>query len=224
MQKSNGSSTASTRSRKSLRSIVTAFQNCSARIKLLYLMRIILMLFAVCVSAAIASAADVIEAVPYADGGTADQVLDFHWPGGTPKAAVLFIHGGSLQESGERRTSAAYANVCQPFVAENIACATIDYRLAPTHKWPAMPHDVAAAVRKVRQLIAARGVEAPLFLFGHSSGCHLAAIVGTDPKYLAQVGLRPSDIAGIIPMGCTLDRDDAAVRGLTAEKIRAAFS
>src|SRR5205085_11817015 len=62
-----------------------------------------------------------------------------------------------------------------------------------------------------------------LFLFGHSSGCHLAALVGTDGEYLAKHGLKTSDIAGVIAMGCTLDRDDAHVRGITADRIREPF-
>lgn len=167
-----------------------------------------------------AAGADVLKDIPYVENGGPDQVLDLYWPAATPNAVVLFIHGGSLQESGERRSSPAYAHVCEPFVAAGIACATMDYRLAPKHSWPAMPDDVAAAVVKVRQLVAARGGGPRLFLFGHSSGCQLAAVVGTNPAYLGRVGLKPSDLAGIIPMGCTLDREDAALRGLTAEQIR----
>lgn len=164
-------------------------------------------------------------AVPYVADGTADQVLDFYWPSGQPKATVLFIHGGSLQESGERRSSAMYAHVCEPFVAAGIACATMDYRLAPKHQWPAMPDDVAAAVAKVRELVAARGGDkSKVYLFGHSSGCHLAAIVATNPAHLAKAGLKPADLAGIVAMGCTLDREDAALRRLTAEQIRKPFA
>lgn len=173
----------------------------------------------------IAASAEVLKDVPYVANGGPDQVLDFYWPASAPKATVLFIHGGSLQESGDRRTTPVYAHVCDPFVAAGMACATMDYRLAPKHSWPAMPDDVAAAVVKVRELVAARGGDkAKLYLFGHSSGCQLAAIVGTNPAYLAKVGLKPADLAGIIPMGCTLDREDAALRGLTAEQIRKAFA
>lgn len=59
--------------------------------------------------------------------------------------------------------------------------------------------------------------------FGHSSGCHLAAVLGTNPDYLRTVRLPPSDIAGIILMGCTLDRDDAGIRKLSADAVRAGF-
>jgi acetyl esterase/lipase len=162
--------------------------------------------------------------VRYVDNGLPDQVMDTFWPSARPTAAVLFIHGGSLQEGGERRNDAAYRNVCVPFVRAAIACASMDYRLAPAHRWPAMPEDVASALAVFRKLAVAHGVDPKtIFLFGHSSGCHLAAIVATNQAYLETAGLQPSDLAGVIAMGCTLDREDAALRRLTAEQIRTPF-
>ncbi|HEY6136949.1 MAG TPA: alpha/beta hydrolase [Thermoanaerobaculia bacterium] len=162
--------------------------------------------------------------VPYVESPASEQRFDIFWPTGVPKATVLFIHGGSLNEGGERRSSPAYRNVCKPFVAAGIACASMDYRLFPSNKWPAMPEDVAAAVAALRPRIAERGGDpGRLFVFGHSSGCHLASLVAVDGEYLAKHGLKRSDIAGVIAMGCTLDRDDAQVRRLTAGQIRAAF-
>ncbi len=150
-------------------------------------------------------AAAIERAVPYVANGTTDQVLDLHVPAAKSFPTVIFIHGGSLQESGERRTSEIYAGVCPPLAAAGIGCATIDYRLAPSAKWPAMPQDAAAAVRWVKDHIAERGGDpSRLVLFGHSSGCQLAAVLGTNPKYLAGVGLKTSDIAGVVAMGCVL--------------------
>jgi acetyl esterase/lipase len=159
---------------------------------------------------------------PYVAGGSPDQVLDFDAPAGMKGyPTVIFIHGGSLQEGGERRTSPVYARVCEPFLAAGIGCATIDYRLAPTHKWPAMPLDVAAAVKWVKGRVAAAGGDAArLFVFGHSSGCHLAAILGANPKYLASVGLAPSDLAGVIAMGCVLAPLEQATTRFPIEELR----
>lgn len=153
-----------------------------------------------------------------------EQHLDFTWPGTGAAATVVFIHGGGLSESGERRDSPRYRRVCEPFVAAGIACATIDYRLAPGFRWPAMPRDAAAAVAKIRTLVAERGGDPDrLFLFGHSSGCHLAAILATDSSHLGSVGLAPGNIAGAVLMGCVLDNYDAALRGVTADEIRDGF-
>lgn len=160
--------------------------------------------------------------VAYVDPPHPEQHLDFHWPGPAANATVLFIHGGGLWESGERRSSPEYHGVCEPFLASGIACATMDYRLAPTFRWPAMPEDVVAAIVEVRELVRDRdGDPGRLFLFGHSSGCHLAAVVAGNVRYLGAAGLEPGDLAGIVAMGCTLDRYDAALRGLTAEDPRA---
>ena len=158
----------------------------------------------------------------YVDAGTADQVLDFDAPAGNKGfASVVFLHGGSLQESGERRSSPVYARVCEPFLASGIACATADYRLAPAHKWPAMPLDAAAAVKWVRTRAAALGGDpAKTFVFGHSSGCHLAAILGANQKYLTAVGLAPSDLAGVIAMGCVLAPLEQATTRFTIEELR----
>lgn len=163
--------------------------------------------------------------VPYVAGPHLEQHMDLHWSEGPFDATVLFVHGGGLDENGERRDSEPwYAHVCSTLAAHGVACATMDYRLFPGFSWPAMPLDVAAAVAAVRERVAGRGGDpGRLFLFGHSSGCHLVASVGMNPEYLASVNLDPSDLAGIVPMGCTLDRFDAAVRGATAETIRDGF-
>lgn len=151
--------------------------------------------------------------VAYVEGGGTDQRLDLYLPRTERFPTVIFIHGGSLSESGERRSSELYARVCEPFVASGIGCATMDYRLAPTHKWPAMPNDVAAAVKWVKTNIASRGGDpARIVLFGHSSGCQLAAAVGTNPEFLAGVGLDSSALAGVVAMGCTLAPLDQPLR------------
>lgn len=170
-----------------------------------------------------AQAADVLRDVPYVADPHPEQHLDFSWPAGAD-ATVLFIHGGGLSESGSRRSSATYRDVCVPFVDSGIACATMDYRLSPSFQWPVMPTDVAAAMVKVRELVGARGGDPDrLFLFGHSSGCTLAAVVSADPAHLERVGLAPSNLAGVIPMGCVLDNYDTALRERTADDIREGF-
>jgi acetyl esterase/lipase len=82
----------------------------------------------------------------------------------------------------------------------------MSYRLAPEHAWPAMPRDVASAFAWVKENISERGGNPDrVFLFGHSSGCLLSAIVSADKIYLASHGLGPQDVAGTIPLGCRLN-------------------
>jgi acetyl esterase/lipase len=165
--------------------------------------------------------------IPYRAGATANQRMDAYYPGGaaTSKApVVLFIHGGSLQASGERRTSAMYAPVCPGLAGRGIVCLTMDYRLAPAARWPAMPEDVAAAVRWVRDSISTRGGDpARIFLVGHSSGCLLAASVALDSIYLATQRLDPGAIAGVVAMGCTLAPWDTTGRAISSDQLARAF-
>jgi acetyl esterase/lipase len=96
--------------------------------------------------------------------------------------------------------------MCQIFQAAGIACGTTNYRLAPSHKWPAQPNDVASAFRWLKENIGARGGDpGRVFLFGHSSGCSLVSIVAADARYLEGQGLGPEDVAGVIAMGCRLN-------------------
>lgn len=172
-----------------------------------------------CLAISTLARAQQVQTIRYAQD-TRDQEMDIHWAAGTPTATVLFIHGGSFQENGERRDSTIYRNVCDPFVAAGITCATMDYRLAPAHHWPDMPNDVVSAFVRLRSEVKRRGGdEKRIFLFGHSSGCHLAAIVATNPAYLSKAKLSTADIAGVIPMGCLLDRDDQTLRKYSVEQI-----
>ena len=163
-------------------------------------------------------------ALAYVPGGHAEQVLDVYWPDSFPKAAVLFVHGGSLLEQGERRDSPEYHHICSRFVSRDVACVTMDYRLYPSFQWPAMPEDVAAAIVTTRQILADRGTRPEnLFLFGHSSGCQLVATVAANEKYLRAVDLSSEHVAGTIPMGCILDSYDAQLHRATADRIEAAL-
>lgn len=174
---------------------------------------------------AVAQEPEHISDLPYVEMPHPEQHLDFFWPAAGARSTVVFLHGGGLSASGERRSSPMYRHICEPFVARSIACASADYRLAPDFRWPAMAQDVAAAVAEVRGLVRVRGGDPDrLFLFGHSSGCTLAAVVATDPSHLNAIGLAPSDLAGAVLMGCVLDNYDAALRRLTADAIREAFA
>jgi acetyl esterase/lipase len=142
--------------------------------------------------------------IPFVEGGGHDQQLDLYTPSSPGFPTILFVHEGSLT-SGDRKDE-PYARMCQTFQSAGIGCAATNYRLAPSHKWPAQPNDVASAFRWLKQNVAARGGDPErIFLFGHSSGCTLVGIVATDPRYLEEQGLGPEDIAGVIPMGCRLN-------------------
>jgi acetyl esterase/lipase len=151
--------------------------------------------------------------IPY--GPAPLQRLDLTVPAAKNFATVVFLHGGSLT-SGDKADD-DYRHVCEPFVHAGMACANVNYRLFPGVKWPAPADDAAAAVKRVRAEVAARGGDPHrLFLVGHSSGCLLVSLLGTDSKYAVH------DVAGVVAMGCRLnDRIDAS--GVPEEKIKQHF-
>jgi len=187
---------------------------------------IFLGLLAVEISSAPLGAQRIERNLPYRTNPTSEQYLDLYAPAAeTRMPVVLFIHGGSLEEAGERRDSPMYAPVCPGLSRRGILCATMDYRLAPTYHWPAMPEDVAAAVHWLKDSISERGGDPDrIFLIGHSSGCLLAALVALDASYLAEQGLRLGAVAGVVAMGCTLAPWDTAGRAVSHSQLERAFA
>ncbi|MGE0815030.1 MAG: alpha/beta hydrolase, partial [Vicinamibacterales bacterium] len=169
------------------------------------------------------SAAQVVEHdLPYGSGPL--QRLDLSVPATEQFSTALFIHGGSLTNGD--KTDEDSRNVCTPLVAAGIGCANLNYRLAPAASWPAPAEDVAAAVAWVRTNIGARGGDPQkLFLVGHSSGAMLAALVGSDERYLAAQGLKATDVRGVIAMGSIMwdDEFEEALKVNGRERLEATF-
>jgi acetyl esterase/lipase len=135
------------------------------------------------------------------------QKLDLTLPAAKNFPTVIFVHGGSLT-SGDKSDS-DYARVCEPFPSAGIACANVNYRLAPQHSWPAQPEDIASAIAWVRAHISARGGDPKkLFLLGHSSGAMLVAVVASDDLFLAKFQIKPAELRGVMPMGSIMWDDD----------------
>ena len=139
---------------------------------------------------AIASSAQSVQR-DLAYGSDPAQKLDLSVPLTKGFPTVIFVHGGSLT-SGDK-TDSDYGKVCEPFPSTGIACANVNYRLAPEHAWPAQPDDVAAAVAWVHANIGQRGGDPnEVFLLGHSSGATLVAVVASDERYLAKYRMKPA--------------------------------
>lgn len=124
--------------------------------------------------------------------------LDLYLPAGRAGSPVIvWIHGGALQE-GDRTQETA---VGRRFAAAGIAAAVVSYRLSPAVGHPAHVQDVAASVAWVKRNIAEHGGDpGRIFVVGHSAGAYLAALLGTDERYLAAQGLSLRDIHGVVPV------------------------
>ncbi|MEL7251587.1 MAG: alpha/beta hydrolase [Bacteroidota bacterium] len=110
-------------------------------------------------------------------------------------------------------------DLARQFAHEGIAVAAVGHRLSrgafsPNAHPEGVQHpkhieDVAAAFHWLKQNADKYGYDANnIYVGGFSSGGHLAALIGSDPKYLKVYGYEISDIRGIIPVAGTYDITD----------------
>jgi acetyl esterase/lipase len=142
-----------------------------------------------------------VEARTYVDRGL---TLDVHHPrrGFSNAPVVVYFHGGSWRDGD--RTEYRY-------VGENLAAAGAlvlvpDFRQAPLHPFPAFMEDAAAAVLWARAHAAEFGGDPQrIYVMGHSSGAHIAALLATDKRYLEALGMAPKQLAGVIGLAGPYD-------------------
>ena len=130
-------------------------------------------------------------------GSDARQVFDWFEPvqlhGDAPLKVLLFVHGGGFVGGAKREPhTPLYDNIGLWAASHGLGAATINYRLAPGHQWPAGGDDVLLASRQIathaRQL-ARRQIQ--LYLMGHSAGAvHVATAITQGPA--------PVDVCGAI--------------------------
>jgi len=143
-----------------------------------------------------------------ADGPWGPIPLRLYRPAGvaasTPLAALVYFHGGGWV-IGDLET---HDVLCRQLTAESgVSVVSIDYRLAPEHKFPAAADDAWAATRWVVAHAAEVGLDPNrLAVGGDSAGGNLAAVVALlardqgAPSIALQVLLYPvTDVAAETP-------------------------
>lgn len=124
--------------------------------------------------------------VVYAKVGSDELKMDIYYPT-TPKSgpspAFVAVHGGAWM-GGKRQDM---AELCQAAAAKGFLAATVQYRLAPRSKWPAMIDDVQTAVRYLRANATKYEIDPKrIAAGGASAGGHLSLLLGyretRDPK------------------------------------------
>ena len=118
---------------------------------------------------------EVTENIAY--GSHKDETLDFY-PAGVSLAPVLiFIHGGAWRALGKDQSG----YMAPQFVAAGVSVAVLNFGAAPAASLDDLVAQVRRAVGFIRTNAATYGGDpARLFLAGHSSGAHLAAMAMTD--------------------------------------------
>jgi acetyl esterase/lipase len=139
-----------------------------------------------------AAAVKVESAIVYATVGGEKLELDLAIPAGDgPFPCVVMFHGGAWQLGSRRQLSAGRrdgSGKTGPSWIEQVAekgyvAASVSYRLAPKHKFPAMIEDARAAVRFLRAGAKKYKIDADRFAaMGFSAGGHLALLCGLADK------------------------------------------
>lgn len=129
------------------------------------------------------------------------QKLDFWRARNVASAAplIVFIHGGGWSRGSKDNATGRWKAVHYP--RQGYAFAAINYRLVPSATVEQQAQDVASALKALLDRALALGIDRRrVVLMGHSAGAHLAALVGTDERYLRAAGLSFADLAGIVPI------------------------
>lgn len=117
---------------------------------------------------------------------------------------LVFVHGGGFVMGDKRSAETPFYDNIGTFAAlEGFVGVTITYRLAPEHKFPAGPEDLAAVVRWLKANIAQYGGDPDkIVLSGQSAGAaHVAGYVAHQAHHVAEGG----GIAGAILMSGIYD-------------------
>lgn len=92
-----------------------------------------------------------------------------------PQPAVLLVHGGGFRAGSKE----SYIPLAIKLAERGYVAATVDYRLAPRHKFPAAVEDVKAAVRFLRANKDKYNIDAGhIGALGGSAGGHLVLMLG----------------------------------------------
>jgi triacylglycerol lipase len=139
----------------------------------------------------------------------------FAAPGSHDLPVILFVHGGGFVRGDKSTPGTPHnENVGLWAARSGMVGVTMNYRLAPEHRWPAGAQDVAAAVAWLRANVAGHGGDPDrIVLVGSSAGAtHIAS-------YAALPELHPDGepgIRGLVLLSGAYDLptfDDEAVLG-----------
>ena len=114
-----------------------------------------------------------------------------------PTPLFAFLHGGGW-DRGYKETMGFMAPA---FTQAGISFASIGYRLAPDHIFPAGLDDTIAALRLLFQLADEYGFDRDrFFIGGHSAGGHYAAHLAVRRDWQVEQGLPINIIKGCLPI------------------------
>ncbi len=131
---------------------------------------------------------------------TADVYRPAHPDGMRP--VVVFLYGGSWK-TGDK---AMYVFAAAALAHHGMMVVVPDYRLYPQVRYPDFLRDNAqAVVWAARHATEWNGDPGRLVLMGHSAGAYDAAMLATDPEWLAEAGGSRDQLAGFVGLAGPYD-------------------
>ncbi len=130
--------------------------------------------------------------IEYGSAGGQKLLLDAFVPvEGDNHPIVIMIHGGGWVGGDKQDMSLLYHSL----IESDFTWFSINYRLAPEHRWPACLEDVQTAIKWVKANASDfKGNPDKIALVGYSAGGHLACLAATKESVQAVVGLAaPTD-------------------------------
>ena len=118
--------------------------------------------------------------VAYCTTDNSAQKMDLYFPdSGGPWPALLYVHGGSWMR-GDKSEALMFAG---NMTSQGYLVVSINYRLYPPARFPAMIEDVKCAVRSLRAHAGEYNLDSNrMGAMGVSAGGHLVSLLGTSDQ------------------------------------------
>jgi acetyl esterase len=154
--------------------------------------------------------------IEFAKAGDVSLTLDAYVPDGPgPFPTAILVHGGGFVRGDKQ----SYIKpIFDPLSRASFTWFTINYRLAPAHRYPAAVEDVEAAIRWVKDHAKEYKVDTRrIALIGESAGGHLVSMVGAR-------GRGKTRVAAVVPFYAPHDLEfQVRQRGALGESMTALF-
>jgi len=155
------------------------------------------------------------------------QTLDLYIPRAVvtrPLPVAVYVHGGGMTAGDKSNLNPLFLDA---LASAGYAVVSVNYRLAPQHKFPAQIEDVKCAIRYLRAKASKYGLNGgEIFAFGTSVGGQLvalAALTGTQSVFdVGPYESEPSNLTAVADMFGPANLSEQA-SGFTPSGIQQAF-
>ena len=139
--------------------------------------------------------------IPY-DRDTGMSLDMYNFRGSRDAPVVVFLYGGRWTEGSKDD----YKFIGQALTSQGFITVIPDYRKYPKVRFPTFVQDAAKAVKWTHDNIQRYGGDPrKIFIMGHSSGAHMAAMLALNEEYLKAVGGSRSWLRGMIGLAGPYD-------------------